>query len=292
MSARHITSIVSLVLAICWPRHIVDAASMTAASPSSSRLNSDVDGFMFANDDFATMVAEFAFNVAGDHILYPAPPNQKDDERLHKNAVILAAMLQKLHITERLCRLLNDTAHDAIADKSITIDNSNLINIVLDKAIEKIALDRELLEEFFECGGEQESISLAANHAKFAPSEVRVQSMYDLSSDQFIHAAELLDDRRVKKLVMSVSIIKASDYDIYRFTPATVRENTKLAKNILILASRVELRDRIQRIYDDTLDECADKFDVISGDVRGMFDTLRAKLSKDSVLKKELEILN
>lgn len=242
-----------------------------------------------ANDYFTAITSEFVFNVAGDHILFQVP-EYNDDMKLHTKATIMAELLQKLYVMDKVYDILNDTKYE-IANSAwvMNTEKKTLVIKVLDKAIEKLIQDPILKEEYFKEKNKLENqiLQLPRLHGIYASTSPL--SLYEINQEQISRAEKLLDNPLVKKLIMALTVLKASGYD-FQTTPQ-VRDNMKLSKAMLKLAQRADLRDRLQQIFDKSLNECVNQFSVLDTvDDSFIFETIKNNLKQDPVLDLTVKI--
>ncbi len=254
-----------------------------SSAPAADRIDLKEDDLVLG-DLLSIITAEFVFNVAGDHILFPVP-GIADDIRQHRMALIMARLLQKLHTMKKAYGILNDTAYEVARAVWPKVENQNLITAIVEKAIEEFERDSVLHTEYIAAKEaiEGQVLTLPPLHGKFA-SSIR-QTMYDIRPEQLARAEKLLQDPSVKKVTMSVTFLKASEYE-HDSLPRWVQEENRLASAVLHLAEYYpETRSQLQKAFDETLEENMDNFDVMfAGDDKVIFETLRRKIEGDAVL--------
>lgn len=275
----------------------VNAIPVTGSSTASGYTSSSSPTKSTAVPDYAlsfaellsAITAEFVFNVAGDHVLFPVGEDRDEDQRLHTTAVVVAELLQKLHITPQVYRILNTTACVVAKDmKRIRKRGVNPVAKVLQLTTEAAVQDPQLRDELVAVKQRlaNQIYSLPSQHGKFA--STKSQTLYDVTGEQLAYAEKLMEDVRVKKLIMSVTFFKASQFE-EASVPDWVRGQTSLARATFELAQQQKWRDEVQRVFDEAVTESMEKFDAMAGDDELIFQTLREKFEKNAPLNAELK---
>lgn len=276
---------------------IVNSVPMTSSSTASGYTSSSSPtesssapeyAFSFA-ELLSAITAEFVFNVAGDHILFPVAEDRNDDQRLHTTAIMVAELLQKLHITPEVYRILNTSA---VAVAQVVWKGrqrgANPVARVLQLTVEAAMRDPLLRDEYLAVKTRlaNQIYSLPPQHGKFA--STKSQTLYDVMADQLVYAEKLMKDARVKKLFMSVSFFKASQFD-EASVPVWVRNQTSLARAMFQLARQSKWRNEVQRVFDEAVIENLEKYDAMAGDDESFFQALQEKIEQNVTLNAELK---
>lgn len=235
------------------------------------------------------MTAEFVFNVAGDHVLFPVSIDSSEDRRLHTTATVIAELLQKLHLSAEVYRILNTTTYNVAEDAWKGRKGGwNPVFKVMQQTVEAMVQDPMLRDEYLAAKQrvENQIFSLPAQHGKFASS--RSQTLYDVRPEQLTYAERLMEDARVKRLILTVTFFKASQFQ-ESSVPIWVRSQTDLARAVFELAKQPKWRDEVQRLFDEAVAENEEQYDAMGGDDEAIFGTLKEKFEKNAVLHAKLK---
>jgi hypothetical protein len=247
------------------------------------------------DDIVSTMVAEFLFLVAGDHVFLPEPSDREEDLELHKNARIFATLLTRLNCTRRVLTLLNDTAQEIdVLSWGESSGERHLFAKIFDRVVNELKREPEVYAEFLR----EEKRHYAAEPELHQVRENRVMSaktktFYDLTSAELLAVEELLDSRLVKKVLLTIELLKQTEESLdaapksaqlYRKRLQTAKATFKLAES-----EDVETRLRIQEAFDEALDEALEHFETVFGNPHQdiLCDSLAKKIEDDELLKRE-----
>lgn len=274
----------SLALPLDGAETITDATQENGNQLSSLQVGHNLE------DVIASIAAEFVFVVGGDHVLMPIPEPPLD-YKLHVNAIVLARLIQKLHLSEKVYNLLNLTAQEVAFETRHSKKEQNLLFLVIDKVEKYLKNDPELFKEYLNEHEElkKQALQLPTSHGENMSNQK--QTTTEVIPEQIIKGEELLHHPRVKALILCVIFLQQSQQPLNSipFSSQRLSDYTKLAKAVYKVAKKSELRAHVQKVFDETLEEYIKQFEtLLDADSILFYQKLSKKIQNDEVLKREV----